>query len=121
MAGKNVTVYIVNSVSGDSASYSIGSLATPVTTLGPSPAEHLVTQLNSGFNTLLTPQLPNPAIFMQIIPPSGSGVSMTLMGNTSDVGVQLNPGLMSQIALSPNQTSVVIKSGGVVAVDLYYY
>lgn len=118
---KNVQPYISVNVSGDSASYNIGSVATPIATLVNSPAEHMTSSVSSGFTTILVPQLPSPAQYVHIIPPVGSAVSMFIMGSTSDVGVQLATALPSLISLSPSQTSFIIKAGGSQSVDLYFY
>lgn len=118
---KNATMYQSVAISGDAVAWNIGSLSQPTTTIGNTVNYHMDTTLNSGFNTILVPQVPQPSVYMEIYPSPLSVVSKIIMGSNSDVGISLFANLPSRIALAASQTSVIIKAGGSETIDIYFY
>lgn len=83
-----------------------------------SPFEHIAQALSNGVTTLT---VPTGALFLVIIPPTGSIITKTLKGVSGDTGIPLAPAGTSLLALpaSPPAT-LVLTANGIETVDVYW-
>lgn len=116
---KTATIYFSANISGDGLSENVVPPTAPQLTN--SPASHATQAISSGPNTIQIPQLPSPAQYLDIVPPSNSAVNKWLMASGDTTGVQISSTLQTRIALSTAITSFVLRASGSENVDLFWY
>lgn len=115
---KTSTTYISANVSGDQTSENVGPLSNSLTS---SPAQHTYITINSGNNTIQIPQLPSPAQYVLLIPPTSSSVNKWLMASGDATGCQISSTLQSLVGLSPAITSFVLRASGSETMEIWFF
>lgn len=114
---KTATVTFSANVSGDSQSESIGPVSVQNTN---SPAWHFFQNIQSGNTTINVPQIPNPPLYVMIIPPSNSAINKWLMSSGDTVGYSIQaqqPFIVSVGAIS----SFVIRGSGAETLEIWFF
>ena len=99
-----------------------GFLGPTTVVLPNSPNEHYVTTTASGLTLLLVPQLPVPAQYCRIVPPTSSSVNKWIMSAAGDtVGFQISSTLETWVSISVAMTSFNLRASGTENIDVYWY
>ena len=117
---KTATLSFGANVSGDNLQQ--GNLAPTVIVLANTPLEEYVTTLASGLTLFMIPQLPTPARYVRITPPSASSVSKWFMAAAGDaVGLQISEALETWCSLSTAITSFNIRASVSEQIQVTFY
>ena len=117
---RSVAVYQQANVSGDNNGENFGSTSVPIVTLANSPAEIMFASLGSGSNTILIPQVPSPAQYVEIIPPSTGG-NKWLMQAGDTTGLQIANTLPMRVSLSTAITSFILRTSGAEIIEMRFW
>ena len=117
---RSVAVYMQANVSGDNNGENFGLTSVPIVTLANSPAEVMFASLGSGSNTILIPQLPSPAQYVEVVPTSTGG-NKWLMQAGDATGLQIHNTLPFRVSLSTAITSFIIRTSGSEVLELRFW